>query len=189
MVDSEEVQKLAAALTVKVELAAQANADAAERIRLLLSPETVHLLEFHRAPRCLDQVLLDSPKLQECNHHVDGRELRDARVLKSRVKVFAPRELYAAVLAALQQEEYSNLKACHVVVADRYLDTVLGLVRGLRGKDNVHEKSKDRREVTLEVAEGSQYAVLGEAVVKRTFVHIPIKCSLASTIASRPATF
>jgi len=167
--------------------------------------EPVHLLEFNRHPGCLDRVLLNSVDLQECNHHrtttktttsAEHCESRDARVLSSKAKVFVPLALYGPVVRALQAEEYSQLTARHVVVAERFIDVVLDLVRSLPGCANVHEKRSKRRDVPVHGASGGPNSAMdsvlasdsdGEMIVKHTFIHVPTNDNLRLE-SSRPAT-
>ena len=192
------------AFDTKDEWSTQANLYMAE-LKLKGTPEPVHLLEFNRHPGCLDRVLLDSVDLQECNHHsatnkattgAEHCEPRDVRVLSSKAKVFVPLALYGPVVRALQAEEYSQLTARHVVVAERFIDVVLDLVRSLPGFANVHEKRSKRRDVPVHGTSGGPNSAMdsilvsesdGEMIVKHTFIHVPTNDQLGLD-SSRPVT-
>jgi len=106
------------------------------------------ILEFSRTPKDFHCALDQDDDLIACTAAL--REEGFAPI--GPVKIFvSPSEYRAALPHAL------GLQSRHVLASGRYVDIVLAAVRGLKGKNKVHEKSENRRDIVV----GSRVEVTG----------------------------
>mmetsp|Transcript_48492 Transcript_48492/g.96506 ORF Transcript_48492/g.96506 Transcript_48492/m.96506 type:complete len:344 (+) Transcript_48492:474-1505(+) len=108
----------------------------------------LHILEFSRTPKAFHDALDNDDDLSACTAALD----QEGCIPVAGAKVFvAPSEYRKAVPHAL------GLQSRHVVASERYVEIVLAAIRGLKGKNKVHEKYENRRGVVV----GSRVEVTG----------------------------
>jgi len=102
---------------------------------LLQDDVHLHILEFSRTPKAFHDALDKDDDLSACTAALDQE---GCIPVGPRIFV-APWEYRKAAPHAL------GLQSRHVVASDRYVEIVLAAVRGLKGKNKVHEKYENRR--------------------------------------------
>lgn len=120
----------------------------------------VYLLEFARSPKEFFNALMSSPFLQGCRHALELE--RRSPLLANGAKVFVYPDQYDAVWAAVREWK---LKPRHVIVAAEFEADLMKAIENI-GK-GVLEKSRTALPPP-------------PAVVKRTFIEVPILSSLRS---------
>lgn len=112
--------------------------------------QDVHLriLEFSRAPKAFHDALDNDDDLNACTAALH----QEGYIPSGGARIFVdPSEYRKAVPHAL------GLQSRHVVASERYVEIVLAAVRGIKGRNKVHEKREKRREI----AAGSPVEVTG----------------------------
>lgn len=108
----------------------------------------LHILEFSRAPKVFHNALDNDDDLRACTAALH----QEGYISVGGAKVYvAPWEYRKAAPHTL------GLQSRHVVASERYVEIVLAAVRGLKGKNKVHEKCENRREIVV----GSRVEVTG----------------------------
>lgn len=106
----------------------------------------INVLEFSRHPKAFKDALLDGEALLRCRESLATAGFTVEQT--SGAKIFVPPDLFEATVFAIAG---MDLKPWHVVTSDEHLAQVLATVRGLRSRDQVREKSREKVDVPAAV--------------------------------------
>ena len=93
----------------------------------------------------------------------------------SKAKIFVAPDVYEDVIKALEDEKYQTMNGRHVIVADRYLETVRACISAWT--EATTNKGRKRRCIAPQTGPILDTPESMPEEVKHTFIHVPTRGS------------